>query len=525
MTRELNRKPRARTHGQVLVLGCVTLLTMALMLMLSFNLTNAIHEKIRLQSSSDAYAYSVAVVEARSYNYFAYTNRSEAAVYVSMCTLHAYMAGISLIPSILTAAEISFFEIAAEEFAQCCECQPFCCAVMHCIHGIEAIMIALQYMDKSSDMADKVSQLDDKFNQSIQMLQMAVNMIHVDQLLGALQTGFSYSMGSKLNSMGSWNAQFASNLNTEAGFRNMRNYACGMEGSPLDDFCNDPAPSDKTKRSGVMAQVVNSSRPEFVRSGPPAIPLHLYFDWGLPNGQGYMNIQNDGMAIPIMSGWDTGVTDNTDCDLGSSSDIRQGTDICSSQSGFFIAQWNDGVGGMTFSAKIASDKDGGDHQPSEAHQSQHDKFTGIQSEDGMSCMMQGDCFINFRAQDNKDSDFNQPTTYGYITQPLRVRAKTNADNPWELNSTHSVTMDDGQRGSFKLTFGPRADGKAVSKGKVYFHRFDSWQFPPTMFDPYWRAKLHPLKQSEAAELLGALDTDGATVAEGAAIEGDDGSLQ
>jgi hypothetical protein len=93
-TPESARAPARRTTGQVMVLGCVTLLTMALMLMLSFNLTNAIHEKIRLQSHSDAMAYSIAVVEARSFNYFAYTNRAEAAAYVTMCTLHAYMAGI-----------------------------------------------------------------------------------------------------------------------------------------------------------------------------------------------------------------------------------------------------------------------------------------------------------------------------------------------------------------------------------------------------------------------------------------------
>jgi hypothetical protein len=391
---------------------------------------------------------------------------------------------------------------------------------MHCIHGIEAIMIALQYMDKSSDMADKVSQLDDKFNQSIQMLEMAVNLIHVDQLLGVVQTATKYSMGSGLSSMGSFNQQFGSGLSQVVGGKNMLNDICGMEGSPLDDLCQSPGKSTQQNRSRVMADVANSARPAFVRSGPPAIPLHLYFDWGMPNGQGYMNIQNDGMAIPIMSGWDTGVADNTDCDLNS---LEEGKDICSSQSGFFIAQWNDGFGGMSFSAKIASDKNGGTHEPSEAHQSQHDKFTGIQSEDGMGCMMAGDCFINFRSQDDQDSDFNQPSAFGFTTQPLRVRARTNAQNPWELNANHTVTMDDGQRGQFSLNFGPRDDGKAISKAKVYFHRFDSWQFAPTMFDPYWRAKLHPLKQSEAEELLGALDAQGAEAA-AFVVEGDDGSL-
>ncbi len=514
-------RTRRRSTGQVMVLGCVTLLTMALMLMLSFNLTNAINEKIRLQSHSDAMAYSVAVVEARSFNYFAYTNRAEAAAYVTMCTLHAYMAGISLIPAILTAAEYSFFEIAAEEFAQCCECQPFCCAVIHCFHGIEAIMIALQYMDKSDEMANKVEGLDDEFNQGVQMMEMMVNLIHVDQLLGVIMTATKYSKGDSLSPLHDMNAQFAKPLNSAVGVLNMREYACGMEGSPLDTLCQGPGSrpaSSQTNRARVMADVANSSRPGFDRSGPPGIPLHLYFDWGMPNGQGYMNIQNDGMAIPIMSGWDTGVVEST-CDV---EQLNKGTQICSSQSGFFIAQWQDGFGGMTFSAQVGSDKNGDvEHEPSSAHGPTHDKFTGIQSEDGMSCMMQGDCFINFRSSDSADEDYGQPSAYGHIEQELRVQVDTDAQNPWELNSSHTMNWNDGARGVGSLNLGPRKIGKAVSKAKVYFHRYDDWKFPPTMFDPYWRAKLHPFKRNEMVEVLGAAgDTDGAEIVGAGAVEGD-----
>ena len=104
---------KRRTAGQTLVLGCVTLLMTALMLMLSFNLTNAIHEKMRLQTHSDVMAYSTAVMEARSFNYFAYTNRSIAALLVAQSTLHAYMSGISMIPAILKTAQTVFFIIAA----------------------------------------------------------------------------------------------------------------------------------------------------------------------------------------------------------------------------------------------------------------------------------------------------------------------------------------------------------------------------------------------------------------------------
>ena len=55
------------------MLACLSLFTMAAMLMTSFALTNAIHERIRIQAHADATAYSVATLEARSLNVIAYT--------------------------------------------------------------------------------------------------------------------------------------------------------------------------------------------------------------------------------------------------------------------------------------------------------------------------------------------------------------------------------------------------------------------------------------------------------------------
>src|SRR5436190_24011345 len=113
-----------RTLGQTLVLGCVTLLVLALMLMVSFNLTQVIHEKMRLQTHSDVMAYSTAVMEARTFNYFAYTNRASAALLVAQTTLHAYMSLVSMIPKILKAGRINFIMIAIQEIALCCSCGP-----------------------------------------------------------------------------------------------------------------------------------------------------------------------------------------------------------------------------------------------------------------------------------------------------------------------------------------------------------------------------------------------------------------
>jgi hypothetical protein len=61
----------------------------------------------------------------------------------------------------------------------------------------------------------------------------------------------------------------------------------------------------------------------------------------------------------------------------------------------------------------------------------------------------------------------------------------------------------------------------VSKGKAYFHQLGaSWGIRPNMFDPFWRAKLHPFK--DGAELKAALKLAGdrnADIADALPVEG------
>ncbi len=49
-------------------------------------------------------------------------------------------------------------------------------------------------------------------------------------------------------------------------------------------------------------------------------------------------------------------------------------------------------------------------------------------------------------------------------------------------------------------------GVAVAKGKVYYHQLGKWEQPPNLFDPFWRAKLHPFAGRE--ELNKALNAAG-----------------
>ena len=66
---------RSKQRGQALLLVTVTALAMILALLVMFNMGQVTTEKMRLQNTADAAAYSSALAQARDYNFSAYLNR------------------------------------------------------------------------------------------------------------------------------------------------------------------------------------------------------------------------------------------------------------------------------------------------------------------------------------------------------------------------------------------------------------------------------------------------------------------
>ena len=66
---------RSRQRGQALIFVTVTALAMILALLVMFNMGQVTTEKMRLQNTADAAAYSSALAQARDYNFSAYLNR------------------------------------------------------------------------------------------------------------------------------------------------------------------------------------------------------------------------------------------------------------------------------------------------------------------------------------------------------------------------------------------------------------------------------------------------------------------
>ncbi|MBI2895103.1 MAG: hypothetical protein HYY06_16220 [Deltaproteobacteria bacterium] len=104
---------RRRQRGQAMVLAAVGLFMMALAVIATLNLGQAVHEKIRLQNAADAAAYTLAAREARVFNFFSFTNRAQIAQYSAAMTLQSYLSYASYLSAVLGSERDFWWDAAA----------------------------------------------------------------------------------------------------------------------------------------------------------------------------------------------------------------------------------------------------------------------------------------------------------------------------------------------------------------------------------------------------------------------------
>lgn len=101
MTRALRRSFQ-RQEGQALVLACLLMLILSIALITTVNIGHNVHERIRLQNTADAAAYSTAAMEARAFNFYAFTNRTQASHYVSAMLWQSLNSFVFFVQAFLT---------------------------------------------------------------------------------------------------------------------------------------------------------------------------------------------------------------------------------------------------------------------------------------------------------------------------------------------------------------------------------------------------------------------------------------
>ncbi|MBI5510980.1 MAG: hypothetical protein HY903_19640 [Deltaproteobacteria bacterium] len=91
------RRARRTERGQAVLVAVVGLVVLAIGMYTSYNLSRAVYEKIELQNAADAAAYSLATMEARSFNFIAMTNRAQVANYVQAMEAQSLLSNMTAV--------------------------------------------------------------------------------------------------------------------------------------------------------------------------------------------------------------------------------------------------------------------------------------------------------------------------------------------------------------------------------------------------------------------------------------------
>jgi hypothetical protein len=502
----LSRPGLRRQRGQAIVLGSLSFLVLALMVTLSFNLSHALRQKMSLQQHSDSMSFSMAVLEARALNYYAVSNRAIAGSYVAMNSLHGYMAAASVTGEMLRAGKDNFDKIFRIEMALCVACR-FSCD--HCKHAADAERIANRF-EKDALMVDSnVRGLEPSFRTAMQGMDLMVDNIHTSQrevhekTLQAVKDGSSHG----LSRLKGDTAPNVSELASAVGSLNANEFNCAVDGMECQGSVANTSPA---ARARVVTEIGNASRSDWPanRNGKP--PKHLHPDFlkklkDIPGEGNYTVLQHDGSAKAVQN-------KSRVFSEGSRSG-NQGTTIAGAEKGSVQHQWKHNVVSSDYDTVVWSDANGGGHENGgRQHVGQH-RFEGTNAKALTSCAGSGNCFMKYRANPSSARDWGQPRVYSYYSMRLNVGDPQTA--PWEINSSRTVKFQHGGQGRGSLTLSA-ADGTAMSKSLVYYHRFKQggWTEAPNLFSPYWRAKLHPFTAPEAKRVLeDSGNSDASTIAD------------
>ena len=139
-------------RGQSLVVTALLVLVLALVVLLSFSIGVRTREKVKVQALADSGAYSLAVAEARAFNFYALSNRAIVAHYVSMLSVASHQSYLTFYGDLLAAVAFNHDKLAADLQAQCAE--GCACSARACQDARSAQAVAKLYREELWDGAD-----------------------------------------------------------------------------------------------------------------------------------------------------------------------------------------------------------------------------------------------------------------------------------------------------------------------------------------------------------------------------------
>jgi len=546
LLRAVIRRRRRNERGQALPLAAVGIFAMALGVLATLNLGQAVHQKIKLQNAADSAAYSLAAMEARTFNYIAFLNRAQIAHYNTAMVVQSYMTWVGFQVALFgTAVDVLVGLKGGVDTGA-----SWCCAgpcVIGCPYQIirPAVIAALNIAKASRRMAVMFHKIGDQLGHWIVEAMSIFNNAAVWQtqfaraalLNGHILTGMqsyvskmdpdiSFTQG-KSRFMNMFINMALNSIEYYQAFDNAAGINPMVFAIPFDMFRVGPS-GKYTKHSDdgakdafrIMTELCHATRtPKFVSNRREGFFSYTGFTGlgGKKLGQTKFTEKGDMKGAEISA-------------IGSEGNYQIGAYLSSddyatqaSGGGFAVAvatltMKNAGALGDAIAAyeskgkhyKYGGGKDSGlpsperqgltvipppyNSSPSKTMETKnHAPWPGFAP------------YFKFKPDKERTSDFNQPSTWIFLNKHHEDFQSRNSSlgggnqerAPWYANfsfrhGSREVKLDTtvgGSRNSYLF------EGlNVISRGMAYYHRPGNWTEHPNFFNPFWRARLAPVGQ-------------------------------
>jgi len=560
---------RSRVHapkqrGQALPLAAIGLFVMALAVIATMNLGQAVHEKIRLQNAADAAAYSLAAMEARAFNFIALTNRVQIVHYNAAMAFQSYATYVGYCIGLFGTLRDLVSDVMSSLRTGCMipppVGTPYCTAlsalswlppVLRIV--MRAFSMAYKVIHWSADQLTEAMTLFNRY-QVWQMQLLRALQINTHIITGmndfvkendpamtytAKNNWFNMILNQVLNSL-----EFQAAFDRGAGLNPfwldalMRGWQKDL---PAWDKKSKPPETEKAYR--IMTEIANASRSNadiYDRSNNHVIASN-FIAHIVGKKLGATKLVEKGTPDPAVD--EIRDRNNSNYLLGkrvASDDFLKFGLGGAVAPPAVVALFPNGV--KQIGDGIVTDEKSGKHY--------HYNFpSGLAAPAGMSGLLalppmqgvarrsfdkNGDSgkthkwkglapYFKFKPLSKQNSDFNQPSTWMFLNKHHSGFQTGSNKKPWhytfdwnQSNGSNTGVNQWGERiggaevtGTVSLdtTIGGERNSylfeglNVISRGLVYYHRPGVWSEHPNMFNPFWRARLAPV----GAKLINVFD--------------------
>ena len=531
------KRIRVQERGQALLLGVVALVVLSIGMYTTYNISRSVYEKIKLQNAADAAAYSLANLEARTFNFIAFTNRAQVANYVQMLEAQSLLSSATFVEGYVGwGGEMAHAMGASLKLLY----RVLCVATLGTGCG------PLQWIDAMGDTLKQVGQtlrqtyetslrptvdtMDEFVPRYIKLMTSKNQALFGVSFMMALATGTQLAAGMQDIALSNDPGANTDSLVTEA----LAAYNAALYAGAFDFSSLRPNHSSSSSRQAnrLMTELVNASRyggatPDFVVSREP-------FEWlgevtqSMSGGGGRGSAKVDNIIGDVLGdlgapdfvgtskliderdGGPAQVDDTASHGFGQS-DLSVGAALVAKDQARAF-NWEpfasvvsgrahgehcryvpptQGWGGVQ---RLPSILRGDDFQCDAAHGDEH-RWNDLLGISGGGIQP----YLKFSPEPSllaSSSGFNQPDVWIWLNKKPEAMALVGAVPDLKIEADSSARFD-AAVGNEPLVL--PAGMNALARAQVYYHRPGAWQEMPNFFNPYWGARLAP--KGEAIDRL------------------------